>query len=95
MNGSRSPRGSRSPKIKVKAAHVISELEDGKSEDGVNSSAFATKFSSTKWYRADLKFPCPLSNHQHEMSMCAEFFSLSPGDRWNKMEKGRICYSCI
>ncbi len=24
-----------------------------------------------------------------------EFFSLSPGDRWNKMEKGRICYSCM
>ncbi len=29
------------------------------------------------------------------MSTCAEFFSLSPGDRWNKMEKGRICYSCM
>ena len=56
---------------------------------------FATKFNATKWYRAGLKFPCPLSNHQHEMSMCAEFFSLNPGDRWNKMEKGRICYSCL
>ena len=70
-------------------------MEDGKSEDEMNSGAFATKFNPTKWYRADLKFPCPLSNHQHEMSTCAEFFSLSPGDRLNKMEKGRICYSCM
>ena len=50
-------------------------MEDGKSEDEMNSGAFATKFNPTKWYRADLKFPCPLSNHQHEMSTCAVFFT--------------------
>ena len=61
----------------------------------MSSGAFAMKFNPTKWYRVGLKFPCPLSNHQHEMSTCAEFFSLNPGDRWDKMEKGRICYSCL
>ena len=94
----RSPRGTRSPispRTKVKSAHKVGEVENEKSEDEMSSSAFTTKFNPTKWYRASLKFPCPLSNYQHEMSTCAEFFSLSPEDRWNKMEKGRICYSCM
>ena len=76
-NGTRSPGGTRSPRsprIKAKSAHKVSEIEDGKSGDEMNSCAFATKFNPTKWYRADLKFPCPLLNHQHEMSTCAEFF---------------------
>ena len=38
----------------------------------------------------------PLSTgYKYEMSTCAEFFSLSPGDRWSKIEKGKICYACI
>ena len=97
-SGTRSPRRTRSPKsprVKTKSAHKVGEVENERSEDEVSSGAFATKFNTTKWYRAGLNFPCPLSNHQHEMSMCAEFFSLSPGDRWNKMEKGQICYSCM
>ena len=56
---------------------------------------FVTKFNNPKWCKAGLKYTCPLSNHQHKMSTCAEFFSLSPGDRWNKMEKGRICNACL
>jgi len=97
-SGARSPRGTRSPRsprTKTKSAHKVGEVESEKLEDEMSSDAFATKFNATKWYRASLKFPCPLSNHQHEMSTCAEFFSLSPGDRWNKMEKERICYSCL
>ena len=27
-----------------------------------------------------LKFPCPLTNHKHEVSTCAEFFGFSPLD---------------
>ena len=53
----------------------------------MSSGAFATKFNPTKWYRAGLKFACPLSNHQREMSTCAEFFSLSPeidGIKWRR-----------
>ena len=42
-----------------------------------------------------LKFPCLLGNHKHEVSMCVEFFNLTPLDRWEKIEKGRMCYSCL
>ena len=42
-----------------------------------------------------LKFPCPMTNHKHEVSTCAEFFRLSPLDRWEKIEKDRMCFSCL
>ena len=42
-----------------------------------------------------LKFPCPFPNHKHEVSTFAEFFSFSPLDCWEKIEKGRMCYSCL
>ena len=44
---------------------------------------------------ADLKFLCPLGIHKHKVSMCPEFFNLSPLDRWEKIEKGRMCYSYL
>ena len=44
---------------------------------------------------AGLKFPCPLGNHKQEVSMWAEFFNLSPLDTWEKIERGRMCYSCL
>ena len=91
----RSPRSPRSFKNKMKSAHKVGESNDEKPEEEPHNAVFVTKFNNPKWYRAGLKFPCPLSNHQHKMSTCAEFFSLSPGDRWNKMEKGRICYACL
>ena len=42
---------------------------------------------------AGLKFPCPSGSHKQEVSTCAEFFNLSPLDRWEKIERGRMCYS--
>ena len=42
-----------------------------------------------------LKFPCPLTNHKHEVSTCNKFVSFSPLDCWEKIEKGRMCYSCL
>ena len=42
-----------------------------------------------------LKFPCPLGTHKHEVSTCPAFFNLSPLDRWEKIEKGRMYYSCL
>ena len=42
------------------------------------------------------KFPCLLTNHKHEVSTCAEFFNLSPKDRWKNIEKDdRMCFSCL
>ena len=95
LNKPKSPNSPRSPRNKGKSAHKVTESKDSNGEEESHSSAFTTKISNPKWYRAGLKFPCPLTNHQHEMSTCAEFFSLSPGDRWNKMEKGKICYACL
>ena len=42
-----------------------------------------------------LKFPCPLDNHKHEVSKCSELFNLTPLDRWEKIEKLRMCFSCL
>ena len=42
-----------------------------------------------------LKFPCPLGNHKHEVIMCSEFFNLMLLDRWEKIKKARMYYSCL
>ena len=42
-----------------------------------------------------LKFPCPFDTCKHEVSKCSEFFNLTPLDRWEKIEKIRMCYSCL
>ena len=91
----KSPKSPRSPRNKGKSAHKVMESKEDKGEEESHNFPFAAKFNNPNWYQAGLKFPCPLSNHQHEMSTCAELFSLSPGDRWNKMEKGKICYACL
>ena len=44
---------------------------------------------------AGLKFPCPIGNHKHEVSTCPDFFNFSPVDRWDKIETGRMCYTCL
>ena len=44
---------------------------------------------------AKLKFPCPLIDHNHEIRKCKEFFDLSPRDRWEKLEKNRMGFSCL
>ena len=33
--------------------------------------------------------------HKHKVSKCKEFFDLSPEDRWEKLEKGGMCFSCL
>ena len=39
-------------------------------------------------------FPCPLRSHDHEIAGCPEFLILSPKDRWYKIPRARICYTC-
>ena len=46
-------------------------------------------------YSTELKFPCPMMGHKHEVSKYTEFFELSPEDRWEKLEKGKICFSYL
>ena len=46
-------------------------------------------------YPQGLKFPCPIANHKHEMTACAEYFAYSPVERWAKIDRARICYCCL
>ena len=40
------------------------------------------------------KFPCPMATNKHEVSKCVEF-APSPLDRWEQIDKGRMCFSCL
>ena len=92
---SKSPKSPKSPRSKTKSVHKVLDAGGHKSEEEVSPGVFAATFHNTKWYQANLKFPCPVTNHAHEMSTCAEFFSLNPVERWSKMDKGKICYACL
>jgi len=85
----------RSPKPKPKSVYKIQEKNESCSDDELQPSTFATTFHNQQWYPPNLKFPCPIGNHKHEMSTCSEFFSLNPVERWGKMDKGKICYACL
>ena len=41
------------------------------------------------------KFPCPLQGRNHEIATCSEFLTITPKDRWVKIPRGRICYTCL
>ena len=47
------------------------------------------------WYHPGLKFPCPLKRHNHEMSECKDFLSMSPKHRWDDIERYRFCLTCL
>ena len=41
------------------------------------------------------KFPCPLRTHDHKIAECSEFLTHRSKDRWLKIPRGRICYTCL
>ena len=85
----------RSPRPKQKSVHKVVDTTEDDLEEMHETTAFATSYHNTKWYPANLKFPCPLSGHKHELSTCQEFFSFSPVERWERMDKGKLCYACL
>ena len=87
----KSPKSQGSPWPKAKSVHQVLE----ESEEEKTQNAFAVSYHNTKWYLPSLKFPCSLGNHKHKLSTCLEFFSLYPAERWNKMNKGKLCYACL
>ena len=89
------PRSPRSPRTKPKSIHKVADMIENDVEEMHDAGVFATSYHNIKWYPADLRFPCPLSDHKHELSTCQEFFSFSPVERWNKMDKGKLCYVCL
>ena len=72
----------------------VQESKQDSSDEESGAEIYAT-FHNKKWYPANLKFSCPIGNHKHELNTSAEFFSLNPVERWNKMDKGKLCYSCL
>ena len=86
------------PKKPVKSSHKVQTQErdysDTEPEVGIDATLVPTPRST--WNPPDgLKFPCPVGNHKHEVSTCPDFFNFSPMDRWEKIEKRRMCYSCL
>ena len=84
----RLPKSPRSLRIKAKSVHKVVEIREDEPEEAHGNNAFATSYHNIKWYPANLKFPCPLMNHKHEICTCPQFFSFSPEERWNKMKRG-------
>ena len=81
----------------MKSSPKEQQIQDDNSDSDTENSAHAMAGTPPKPWNplSGLKFPCPLGNHKHEMSFCAEFFNLTPLDRWDKIEKNRMCYSCL
>ena len=69
---------------------------DPESDDDPNTGVH-TAASHSDWIKpgSTYKFPCPLQNHDHKIAACTEFLTLTPKDRWIKIPKGRICYTCL
>ena len=89
------PRSPRSPRAKPKSVHKVANLIESDSEEMHDTGVFATSYHKVRWYLPNLRFPCPLAGHNHEISTCEEFFSFNPTERWNKMDKGKLCYTCL
>ena len=81
----------------MKYTHKVCQQEDNSSGSENKATILAMSGPAPKPWNPPpgLKCPCPLTNHKHEISMCAEFFNFSPLDCWEKIEKGRMCYSCF
>ena len=81
----------------VKSSHKVSQMETKNSDSETEATAHVVTGPPQKLWNPlpGLKFPCPLGNHKHEVSTCSEFFNLTPLDRWEKIEKSKMCYSCL
>ena len=81
----------------VKSTYKGQQQEEEGSGSETNPTVYAMAGSNHKPWNppAGLKFPCPMTDHKHEVSKCAEFFALSPLDRWKQIDKGRMCFSCL
>ena len=80
-----------------KLSHKVHQVEEENSGSDTEATAHAVAGPPPKHWNppAGLKLPCPLGIYKKKVSTCLEFFNLSPVDRWEKIEKGRMCYSCF
>ena len=47
------------------------------------------------WGGENLRFPCPLNDHSHELRNCPVFFALAPKERRDVIPYNRICKLCL
>ena len=68
----------------TKSTYKVLQQEDGISGSKTEATIHATSGPAPKPWNTPpgLKFPCPLASHKHEVTTCAEFFSLSPLVLW-------------
>ena len=96
MESARTTETGSAPKVKNKGVHSVQKKQrqkgDSSSEEEQEQRVHAV---NKQWHQPGLKFPCPLTNHKHELSKCPEFLLMSPEDRWNNIERRKICYTCL
>ena len=81
---------------KPKAVFISTTEKDGNSdEDDLREVHTATYVPPAPWYPPGMKFPCPLTSHNHEMAECKEWLSMTPTERWENTKVRRICYACL
>ena len=84
-------------KVKPKSTHVVDSRsnEGGKpvQMDHVYSIDSRLKLSG-RWWNRSFQFPCPILEHEHELTSCDNFFQLTPQERQEK-SRGRICKTCF
>ena len=71
------------------------EKEANSDEDDLKEVHTATYVPPAPWYPPGMRFPCPLSSHNHEMAECKEWLSMTPTERWENTKVRRICYACL
>ena len=83
-------------KGKSKGAFSTFDHSDPESDGDKTSGAHAAARHS-EWIKpgSTHKFPCPLQNHDHRIAFCTVMFTLTPKDRWLKIPRGCICYTCL
>ena len=81
---------------KPKSVFISNTEKEGNSdEDDLKEVHTATYVPPAPWYPPGMRFPCPLSSHNHEMAECKEWLSMTPTERWENTKVRRICYACL
>ena len=88
-------------KNKQKSVHGINNTGNEANSDSDNefgSIHAVTQKSKPKqpniWYDKNLKLPCALPEHNHELSGCIEFFTLTAKERKDKTTR-KMCWTCF
>ena len=70
----------------MKSNYKVQQQEGDSSGSETESTMYTMAGHNTNPWNppSGLKFPCPMADHKHEVSTCAEFFALSPLDQWEK-----------